>query len=70
MGRVHRLAKPGDRKDYYKAETDFYGAIRSILAERQNPGFGSAIRSVRETLTKLDASKSIADDAERQFIIE
>lgn len=70
LGLVHRSSKLGDRKDYYEAEADFYKAIRSILGERQNREFDSAVRSVRETLEKLKAAKGSADEAERKFLLE
>ena len=54
MGLVHRSSKLGDRKDYYEAEADFFAAIRSILKERQNSEFDRAVRSVKDTLTKMD----------------
>lgn len=54
MGLVHRSSKLGDRKDYYEAEADFYATIRSILKERQNSEFDRAVRSVKDTLTKMD----------------
>lgn len=56
MGLVHRSSKLGDRKDYYAAETDFYAAIRSILQERQNAEFDRAVRSVKDTLAKMEES--------------
>lgn len=70
MGLVRASAKLGDRKDYYEAETDFYKAIRAILKERQNSEFDLAIRSVRDTLEKLEATTSPEDEAERQFLLE
>jgi DNA-binding transcriptional regulator GbsR (MarR family) len=70
MGLVRPSAKLGDRKDYYEAETDFYKSIRSILKERQNSEFDTAIQSVRETLEKLEAGTGSADEAERQFLLE
>lgn len=66
MGLVHRSAKLGDRKDYYTAEADFYAAIRSILQERQNSEFDRAVRSVKETLGKLD--ENWVDDEEWNFV--
>ena len=66
MGLVHRSSKLGDRKDYYAAESDFYAAIRSILQERQNSEFDRAVRSVKETLTKLD--ENWVDDEEWNFV--
>jgi DNA-binding transcriptional regulator GbsR (MarR family) len=54
MGLVHRSTKLGDRKDYYTAETDFYAAIRSLLQERRNSEFDRAVRSVKDTLIKME----------------
>jgi DNA-binding transcriptional regulator GbsR (MarR family) len=68
MGLVHRSSKLADRKDYYEAEDDFYKSIRSILKERQNSEFDSAIRSVSETLEKLEAGTVTGDEAEVEFI--
>ena len=68
MGLVHRSTKLGDRKDYYSAETDFYAAIRSILQERQNSEFDRAVRSVKETLAKMD--ENWVEDDEWNFVYE
>jgi DNA-binding transcriptional regulator GbsR (MarR family) len=70
MGLVHRSAKLGDRKDYYEAEADFYQAIRAILKERQNSEFDRAVRSVKNTLDKLESGKVSGDEAEKQFMLE
>jgi DNA-binding transcriptional regulator GbsR (MarR family) len=68
MGLVHRSSKLGDRKDYYEAETDFYAAIRSLLKERQNSEFDRAVRSVKETLEKME--ENWVEDEEWQFVYE
>ena len=68
MGLVHRSTKLGDRKDYYTAESDFYAAIRSILQERQNSEFDRAVRSVKETLAKMD--ENWVDNDEWKFVYE
>jgi DNA-binding transcriptional regulator GbsR (MarR family) len=68
MGLVHRSSKIADRKDYYEAESDFYKSIRSLLKERQNSEFDRAVRSVGETLAKLEAGEVSGDKAEIQFI--
>jgi len=68
MGLVHRSSRLGDRKDYYEAEADFYAAIRSILKERQNTEFDRAVRSVKETLTKME--ENWVEDEEWQFVYE
>jgi DNA-binding transcriptional regulator GbsR (MarR family) len=68
MGLVHRSSKLGDRKDYYEAEADFYAAIRSILKERQNTEFDRAVRSVKETMEKME--ENWVEDEEWQFVYE
>ena len=68
LGLVHRSSKLADRKDYYEAETDFYKSIRSILKERQNTEFERAVASVQETLARLEAGTTYAE--ERAFLIE
>jgi DNA-binding transcriptional regulator GbsR (MarR family) len=70
MGLVRPSTRLGDRKDYYEAETDFYKSIRAILKERQNSEFDSALRSVRNTLEKLEAGVGPDDEVERQFLLE
>jgi DNA-binding transcriptional regulator GbsR (MarR family) len=70
MGLVHRSSKRADRKDYYEAESDFYTSIRSILKERQNSEFDRAIRSVGETLEKLESGSVSGDPEEVQFITQ
>lgn len=68
MGLVHRSTKLGDRKDYYEAESDFYATIKSILKERQNSEFDRAVRSVKDTLTKMD--ENWVDNDEWKFVYE
>ena len=68
MGLVHRSSKLGDRKDYYEAEVDFFASIRSLLKERQNSEFDRAVRSVKDTLTKMD--ENWVDDDEWKFVYE
>lgn len=68
MGLVHRSSKLGDRKDYYEAEADFYAAIRSILKERQNSEFDRAVRSVRDTLARME--ENWMENEEWNFVYE
>ena len=69
MGLVRRSSRLGDRKDYYEAETDFYRAIRAILAERQNTEFARSVETVRQALAELKAGRGAADESERKFLI-
>ena len=68
LGLIHPLSRPGDRKDYYTAETDFYRAVRAILLERRNSDFDRAVATVQVTLDKLEAGNR--SDPERAFMLE
>ncbi|MGE5251101.1 MAG: GbsR/MarR family transcriptional regulator [Bacteroidota bacterium] len=72
MGLVHRSSRLGDRKDYYEAETDFYTAIRSIIRERQNSEFDSALRTVKTTLEQLksEAPRAGSQDSEEWRFVQ
>ncbi len=56
LGIVRREGQLGDRKDYYSADTDFWGALRRILQEREKREFDRALRSVSECLALLDGA--------------
>ncbi len=70
LGLIHPAPRMADRKDYYAAETDFYKAIRSILAERHNSEFDRAVTTVKEALRELQGLPVSADEAERKFLVE
>ena len=42
LGMVHKHVRTGDRKDYYRADTDFWKITRTILERRQKPEFDKA----------------------------
>ena len=54
IGIVRREGQVGDRKDYFVADTDFWGAFRRILQEREKREFDRALRSVGDCLALLD----------------
>lgn len=54
LGMVHKIARIGERKDYYTAETDFWKVIKGILREREKSEFDRALRSVDDSLALLD----------------
>jgi DNA-binding transcriptional regulator GbsR (MarR family) len=56
LGVVQRESRPGDRKDYYTADTDFWGVVRRILREREKREFDRALRSIDECVRRLDAA--------------
>jgi DNA-binding transcriptional regulator GbsR (MarR family) len=68
LGMVHRHIRPGDRKDYYEADTDFWKIVRTLLERRQKPEFDKALRSVGATLDQLrSGSRSKADSDLARF---
>lgn len=70
MGLIRPIARLGDRKDYYEAETDFYRAIRVLLKERQSGEFDRAVSSVAQTLQKLESGEGEFSPQERNFLLE
>ena len=54
IGIVHREGQLGDRKDYYIPNTDFWGALRRLLQEREKREFDRALGSVGACLALLD----------------
>lgn len=54
---IHKHVRVGDRKDYYDAETDLWSIVKSIMREREQREFDSALRTVGESLDVVRASK-------------
>jgi DNA-binding transcriptional regulator GbsR (MarR family) len=53
LGMVHRHIRPGDRKDYYEADTDFWKISKAILERRQKPEFDKALKGVSVALESV-----------------
>lgn len=64
LGMVHHVARFGERKDFYTAETDFWKIVKGILREREQSEFDHALRSVDESLKLLDSGEIASEDAE------
>jgi DNA-binding transcriptional regulator GbsR (MarR family) len=64
LGMVHRELRVGERKDYYRAETDFWKIIKSILQERERSEFDRALRSVGESVEMTQQAVEEGADAE------
>jgi HTH-type transcriptional regulator, glycine betaine synthesis regulator len=56
LGMVHRQLQMGERKDYYRAETDFWKIVKGILREREKSEFDLALHTVEESIEMIDAS--------------
>lgn len=54
LGIVHKQIRLGDRKDYYEAEEDFWKVIKGVLREREQQEFDLALRTVNNSLERVD----------------
>ncbi len=63
LGMVHPHVRIGERKDYYRAETDFWKMVRGILKEREKTEFDQAIRTVDESLQMAQSAAPSPDEA-------
>jgi DNA-binding transcriptional regulator GbsR (MarR family) len=64
LGMVHLHIRPGDRKDYYEADTDFWKIVRTLLERRQKPEFDKALHSIGATLDQLRSGARSKVDAD------
>lgn len=64
LGMVHRQMLIGERKDFYTAETDFWGIVKSILREREKSEFDHALRAVDESLALIDSAQPEPEEQE------
>jgi len=64
LGMIYKQFMPGDRKDYYKAETDFWKIVRGVLKERGKNEFNLALKTVSESLEILNNAKLKKDESE------
>lgn len=63
LGMVHKVVRLGERKDFYRAETDFWKIIRGLLKEREKGEFDRALGTVDECLDEVTALLPSAPDA-------
>ena len=64
LGMVHRHIRPGDRKDYYEADTDFWKISKAILERRQKPEFDKALKGVSVALESVRSRPHSRPEAE------
>jgi len=50
IGLIHRIQRPGDRRVFFAAETNFWVAAQRLLERRQKPEFDESFRQVRALL--------------------
>jgi DNA-binding transcriptional regulator GbsR (MarR family) len=64
LNMVHRHVQVGDRKDYYTAEADFWQVVKNIMQEREKNEFALALRTVGESLDKVNESDVPTEESE------
>jgi DNA-binding transcriptional regulator GbsR (MarR family) len=64
LNMVHRHVQVGDRKDYYTAEADFWQVVKNIMQEREKNEFALALRTVGESLDKVNEADVSTEEAE------
>jgi len=64
FGMVTKHFRPGDRKDYYQADTDFWKIAKTVLERRQKPEFDRALHEVSQTLEEVRARRRSPREAD------
>lgn len=62
LGLVHKHIEIGERKDFYIAETDFWGVLKGILEEREKSEFDRAIRTISESAEMIENAGDLSGD--------
>jgi DNA-binding transcriptional regulator GbsR (MarR family) len=64
LGMIHKHLIIGDRKDYYRPETDFWKIVKGILREREKSEFDAAIKTVNASLEMVAAIEISPDETD------
>jgi DNA-binding transcriptional regulator GbsR (MarR family) len=68
-GVVHKVHRPGERREFYRAETDVWTLFRRILSERKRRELDPTLVVLERTVALLEgASASAADSARLERI--
>ncbi|MBO8128664.1 MAG: MarR family transcriptional regulator [Peptococcaceae bacterium] len=67
FGMVRRHVRPGDRKDYYEAETDFGKMVKTILRQREKEEFDATFDLVNRSIALVQQAKGAED---RDFVLD
>jgi DNA-binding transcriptional regulator GbsR (MarR family) len=70
LGMVRKEWRVGDRRDYYRAEIDFWAIAKGILRQREAREFDQALNSVTDSLEMVRGAGSGADEEMAQFYLE
>jgi len=64
-GVVRSVDVPGDRKEHFEAETDIWGLVRRVLAERERKVIEAALEVIGDALAEVKAAQKDEDPAVR-----
>ena len=65
-GVVHKIRPRGERRDHYRAETDFWKMIANVLNERERKEIARALESVSLARTEARAARRVAKGPARR----
>ncbi|MCW5828356.1 MAG: ArsR family transcriptional regulator [Deltaproteobacteria bacterium] len=54
---IRKIHQPGERKDFFAAETDLWKLITGVLSDRERREIESALDTFRQALAALDAER-------------
>ncbi len=64
---IRKIHQPGERKDFFTAETDLWRLITGVLTDRERREIESALEAFKEALTALDSEKDHYDPKDFKF---
>ena len=64
-GVVRSVDVPGDRKEHFEAETDIWGLVRRVLAQRERKVIEAALEVIADALAEVKAAQKDEDPAVR-----
>jgi len=64
---VRRVWVRGDRRDFYEAETDFWGIVKGVLREREKKEFAQALDAVEGLRQKAESMRKGSKDKGAAF---
>lgn len=65
-GVVHKVHRPGDRRDYFVAEVNFWKMISRVFSERERVEILDAIDAMEEALRYAREKAETADETQRR----
>jgi HTH-type transcriptional regulator, glycine betaine synthesis regulator len=69
-GLIQPVSKKSDRRDYYRAETDFWKIVQDILTERDKKEFDHALNAITDILASVKDVKNSEQNSESRFYQE